>query len=264
MTDNILEKIKQLRHKTGISIIECKKALLNNQMDIEKSILYLREKGILNARIKSQKNTKEGLINLEISSDRKNAIIYELNCETDFVAKSTELKDFSKKINNYFLTNLKTNKKLKLYNNELLNDDLETMRIDLISKIGENIIVRKLTELSTIDNNIIGYTHTINNNTKIGSLVLIDNFLEEYKQLYTDIAMQITAMSPKYIARENIPQHTLDQEKNINKSISSFLKENVLLEQPFIKNDKITINSLIDNRFKIISFTRLEVGEELN
>lgn len=263
MSDDIFKKIKQLRNETGISIIECKKALLNNQLDIDKSILYLREKGILKAQLKSKKNTKEGLVGVAVSSNKKNAIIYEINCETDFVAQSTELKNFAKKIHNHFLNKLSNNEETNLYNIDLLNSELESTKIDLISKMGENIIIRRLNKLSTIKDHIIGYTHNINNNPKIATLILFDNFITECSQSYIDIAMQITAMAPKYISYEDIPLNILEQEKNINKDLSHFLKENVLLDQPFIKNNKITIHTLIQNNFKIIKFIRFEVGEEL-
>ncbi|HFL8819502.1 MAG TPA: translation elongation factor Ts [Candidatus Azoamicus sp. OHIO2] len=260
----MLEKIKELRNKTGISITECQKALLVNDMNIEKSILYLREKGILQAALKAERITTAGLIGLNISTNKKTAIMTEINCETDFVVKSDEIQKLLEKINNYFLNDEKNSKNINLSTNIILPKELELARIDLITQLGENIIVRRLTKLSTKDDFIFGYTHRVNQNIKIASIFVANQFLEQYMQLYNDIAMQITAMKPQYVAQEDIPQNILNQERNINKDISRFLKEQVLLEQPFIKEQKTCIKELISNKFTLLTFVRFEVGEKIS
>jgi elongation factor Ts len=262
MKSDILEKIKILRNKTGISIIECKNALLKNSLNIENSISYLKEKGIITASLKSNKNTNEGLISILINDNKKQAIISEINCETDFVAKSQEFKIFTKILNSYLLYDDKYNKKTTLLINPHLENDIENKRIELITKLGENILIKRVKKISIENGFICGYAHGSDNTGKIASLVIFDLFSENYSNLYMDITMQVTAMHPLYLNIESIPKDTLEKEKFVNKEIKNFYKENVLLEQSFIKNSNINISDIILHKFKILDFIRFEVGEE--
>lgn len=288
MNDNIINKIKILRAKTDIPFIECKNALLQNDLNIEKSIDYLRKHGILNATQKSKRLTSEGLITIDINENNTTGIITEINCETDFVAKSEKFINFCKILSTSLLKNdLKSNFFLK--KDEIkLNDFLEIEKINLISQTKENIIIKRIKKISTQnpDMLVFGYAHGPSNYGKIASLITLKNISNDAINTRTakDIAMQIVAMKPKYINIESVDKTTLENEKNIiiaktqeqfknkttdqiNKIIDSsttkFYKETVLLEQDFIKDQKKKVNDIIKNQFEIIDFSIFEVGTDI-
>lgn len=256
MNNDNITKIKNLREITGISILECKKALIENNFEIEQAVKYLKNTGILKASIKSTRNVKCGLIGITIDKMNKNAVITEINCETDFVAKSNEFIDFVNNTLNYILLKME-NKNIYISNNEQLPNDIENNRINLISKLNENIIIKKIKKVSINNGYIDWYIHGTNNVGRIGSIIIVDKFNNEYLTTYKDLVMQITAMNPKYLNKDIIPK----EEKNIIKDLDTFITEHVLLEQKFIKDNKKLIKDIINNKFNILDFIRFEVGE---
>lgn len=284
MNNNLIDKIKTLRLKTGISFIECKKALIETNLNIDEAIIHLRRTGALNALKRTEKIATEGLISSIISNDRNSAVIIEINCETDFVSKSEEFIEFCDKISKYFLNN-NENKFIDLKKNDItLPEILENEKINIISKFKENIIINKIKKIYSDEDQIFGYVHGTSSYGKFASLLTIEIKTndETTNDTIKDIAMQIVAMNPYYLDIESIPKDLIENEKNIitdnikktykDKSeeqinnikqslIKKFYEDIVLLEQPYIKNQKIKIKDIIKN-FIIKNFIRFEVGEK--
>lgn len=284
MNEKLIDKIKILRLKTGISFIECKKALIECNLNIDEAIIHLRKTGVLNAIKRNERTTSEGLITSKISNERNKAIIMEINCETDFVSKSNDFIDFCDKISNYFL-NENEDKNLNLKKDEItLPEKLENEKINIISKFKENIVINRIKKINSDTNQIFGYVHGTFDHGKIASLVIIETSTNSLNDLIKDIAMQIVAMKPKYLNIESIPQNIIENEKsiineNVNRNykdkkeeqikniaenqIKKFYEDIVLIEQNFIKDQKLKIKNIIDNNNIIIkSFIRFEVGED--
>lgn len=284
MNEKLIEKIKSLRLKTGISFIECKKALIETNLNIEEAMIHLRKTSAFNAIKRNEKITLEGLITSKINNDKETAIIIEINCETDFVSKSEEFVNFCDKITNHFLHENK-NKNLNIKKEEIiLPEYLENEKINIISKFKENIVIRRIIKINSPKNQIFGYVHGTCNHGKMASLIIIEKNINILNDIIKDIAMQIVAMKPKYLDINSIPQNILEHEKNIIKEninlnykdktneqlthieqnqIKKFYEETVLIEQTFIKDQNLKIKDIINNNdIKIKNFMRFELGEE--
>ena len=261
-------QVKGLREKTGAGMMDCKKALVESGGDEEKAVMYLREKGLSKAAKKAGRATSEGLITPYISEDGKTAVISELLCETDFVAKGDDFKAFaaalSEKIADLDVTTGSA-------------DDLpaEVADVtDLIAKLGENMGVGRFAKIST--DGVLGiYLHS---NNKLAAIVELTG--TDDTELAKDIAMHAAAMNPACITSDELPQETLEKEKalylkqamdegkpeNIAEKIvtgrlNKFFKEVCLVEQSFIKDDKQTIKQIL-NGAAVASFQRLALGEK--
>lgn len=251
--------IKKLRNSTGLGIMTCKKALNKYKGNINLAINYL----LTIHRLKSKENIpKEGIIKIKCS--KKLFVMVEINCETDFVSNDINFIRFVNKVANKSLyTNQKNIKKL-------VYDKLELDRKNLITKLNENIIVRKLILINI--NNTIGY---YNHKNRIGSLVIIKNCK---LKIANDIAMQIIATNPNVIYIKDFTNEEIKKEKSyilsnikhkplniINKIIKNklqkYLNENSLFNQSFIKDNKIKISKYLSHNSKIIKFFRFEIGK---
>lgn len=261
--NSIIDKIKDLRSITGLSIADCKKALVNNNMDIEKAAKDLKILGLNKASLKSQRSTAAGQVSLLINKEKKIAVISEVNCETDFVAKSKDFLIFNNEANKYFINekNIMENTLILFSDSKTLPEIIEQKRIDIVAKLGENIVLNRLYKLTTEKQFLTGYNHTINDLCKISAIISTNNNILEYENLYIDIAMQVAAMNPKYLSKKNIPNEIIENESEVN--IKKFIKENVLLEQDFIKDRSLSVKNAIANKFEIINFIRFEVGEKI-
>ena len=265
--------VKELRELTGAGMLDCKKALEACEGNIEKSSEWLREKGISKAAKKADRIACEGLVNILIEGNK--AVIIEVNSETDFVAKNDEFKDLIKTISNVLInSNVKTvEEALKLTTEDGTLEDTITNKI---AKIGEKISFRRFEILEKTDSENFGsYIHM---NGKIGVLTIVEGASSEVAK---DVSMHAAAMRPKYLNIESVPSEDVDHEREIQKQIAmnegkpeqiaikmvegrirKFYEEVCLTEQPFVKDDKMSVSAFVKaNGGTIKNMVRYEVGE---
>ena len=285
MTDkNNLENIKKLRDLTGVGFKDCKIAIDETNGDIERSIEFLRKKGIAKASKKMSRTASEGLI-LAKEKDGKISII-EVNSETDFVAKNKDFINFCKELSELnFLSkgNIKVLNDTKMSNGQLVNENL----VNLIAKIGEKITIRRCKFFDNNDGFNFFYVHSAveKNIGKIISVVKLNEINEDRNDLGTKIAMHIAASNPLAIDKDGIDKKIVDKEmeiikaeiKNSGKSqevadkisqgkIAKFLNDNSLLNQIWIMDPKKKVYDIIkensgEKEIKILDFERYKVGE---
>ena len=257
--------VKELRERTGLGMMECKKALTANDGDIDKAIEDLRKNSGLKAAKKADRTAAEGKLRIDVKDGV--AFVVEVNSETDFAAGDANFAAFADQV----VAKLAETKETDVA--KLMEGELEEARMGLVQKIGENITVRRpaVIEAPTVG----AYLHS---NGKVGCVVALKGGDEE---LAKDIAMHVTASNPRVTRPEDMPEEELEKEKEIIKAqpdmegkpeeivekmmggrINKFLKENSLVEQPFVKNPDVTVGKLAkDAGAEIINFLRLEVGE---
>jgi elongation factor Ts len=255
-------------------MMECKKALVEANGDIEVAIEEMRKSGLAKADKKADRITAEGIIGIEVSADNKHAVMVEVNSETDFVAKADDFVNFvsavAKKALEAQPADLDALKQLTLDS----GDTVETVRQALVAKIGENIQVRRFTSLNT-DDGIIGfYRH----GDRIGTMVQLKGGNEE---LAKDLAMHVAANRPQAISPDELSQELLDKERDIVATqardsgkpeniiekmiegrMAKFVNEISLVGQPFVKDPDVTVEKLIKQAgASIEAFEFFEVGE---
>ena len=205
--------IKELRERTGAGMLDCKKALEENNGDIEKAIDWLREKGIAKAAKKSGRVAAEGLVFGAVSSDRKKGVVLEFNSETDFVAKNDEFKSFGEKLVELSLTHdVSSEDELRAV--QLEGKSIDEVINELIAKIGENMNLRRLTAVKTN-----GFVETyIHLGGKIGVLLEMNGeATPENIEKAKGVAMHIAAMDPGYLSPDQVTTDDLEREKEITK-----------------------------------------------
>ena len=272
-----MELIKKLRDSTGSGIVDCKKALAENNDDLDAAVKWLREKGILKAQKKQDRETNEGVIsfyNHEISASSFALCL--IKCETDFVAKNEDFLSFANNLTKSIFENEdipNTGSSNDLSNLKVGEKDLNTALTDLISKIGENIQIISYKKYKSENSIFIQYLHNKYNSSssKIASVVEIstDN-IDGTKKIIDSlkvIAMQVSAMKPMALDENSIDQKILDDEKDIilkqientpndkkeqivKGKINKFVKENTLLGQALITDPKNTVNNYISTLSK--------------
>lgn len=265
--------VKELREKTGAGMMDCKKALVETNGDMEKAIDYLREKGISKAAKKAERIAAEGLSNIYIKGN--DAVVVELNSETDFVAKNAEFKELLDKIGNTILENNVTSMEEAL-NTKCGDETINDLIVNATAKIGEKISLRRFEKVTKTDSQVFGsYLHM---GGKISSLTIIEGGNEEVAR---DVAMQAAAMRPQYINIESVPTEDLEREKAVIKEqvinegkkpefadkivegrIRKFYEETVLEEQAFIKDSGLTVKAYLENnKATLVKLVKYEVGE---
>lgn len=265
--------VKELRETTGAGMLDCKKALEETNGNMEEAITWLREKGISKAAKKASRIAAEGLGLTKVNGN--NAVILEVNSETDFVAKNEEFKSLVDKIADILLESNVTNVEdaLKL---DVDGKTLEELIVEKISTIGEKLSFRRFTKVTKEDNQVFGtYSHM---GGKIVTLCVMDG---NDVELAKDIAMQIAAMRPSYLTREEVPSEVIEKEKTIlteqaenegldtnkipmivNGRLNKFYEEVCLVDQGFVKENKTKVGKYVESKnSKINSFVRYEVGE---
>jgi len=269
--------VKELRERTGSGMMECKKALVETNGDLEAAIDLMRKTGLAKAGKKAGRTAAEGIIVMELAGDRSSGAMVEVNCETDFVAKGDDFRDFARCVIQRILAARPADVAalLELPAAEGSDVSLETARKELIAKIGENVNVRRFTlfEAST-DSRIGGYLHGV----RIGVLLELQGGDEA---LAKDIAMHIAATNPVAIDESDVPAELLDKEKEIISvqaaesgkpaeiiekmvagRIRKFIAEVTLCGQPFVKDPDTTVGKLLEQAgAKVLRFQRFEVGE---
>ena len=278
------QMVKELRETTGAGMMDCKKALQEAEGNMERAIDLLREKGLSKAAKKSDRIAAEGLVAIEINNDNTVGTIVEINSETDFVAKNEDFKTFVKDVAEIALATEKedvagllTEAHREGVLSEVLNNRIAT--------IGEKLDIRRFAKIST-DGQVAGYIH---GGGKIGVLAELETEARDAEVLAMgrDIAMQVAAMNPKYVSKDDVDpeyiaheteiltQQALNEgkpanivEKMIKGRLEKQLKEVCLVEQAFVKNPDLTIKQLVadvakkvGSDIKVARVVRFEVGE---
>ena len=260
-------QVKELRELSGVGMMECKKALVEVEGDIEKALDLLRSNSALKAEKKSARVAADGVIKVHVSENYVTMV--EINSETDFAAKDDSFIEFAKNIEERLVSK-------KYLDVEDLKKDVEEDRQKLVQSIGENIQVRRLATQEFDSSKKVGtYLHSDN---KLAAMVLLK---EENDELGRDIAMHISASAPLSINEDGVNKDVLERERNIFETqakesgkdenimqkmvegkIKRFLKEVTLLSQDFIKDPDTSISKLLENSDnEVISFERFKVGE---
>ncbi|WNO09825.1 translation elongation factor Ts [Teredinibacter sp. KSP-S5-2] len=261
--------VKELRERTGLGMMECKKALQETDGDIDVAIENLRKASGLKAAKKADRTAAEGIVAAKVAEDGSYGVLVEVNSETDFVARDDGFLAFANSVLD------------KAFNEKagsieaLVDEELENTRQALVQKIGENIGIRRVA-LVQPESGIVGaYVHS---NNRIAVVVELSAGESE---LAKDVAMHVAAVNPRVVRSEDMPEEVVQSEKEIIKAqpdmagkpdeivekmmtgrINKFLKENSLIDQPFVKNPEVTVGQLAkDGGAEVVAFVRFEVGE---
>ena len=267
--------VKELRQRTGSGMMECKKALVETNGDLEAAIEAMRKSGLAKADKKASRIAADGVISIASSGEGEAVAILEINSETDFVSKGDDFKDFATAVTKVVLNN--NLKSIDELNDATLEDGSTTVdvaRRALIAKVGENINVRRFKKVTAANGVVGSYMH----GSRIGVLVELEG---GDISLAKDIAMHIAAIKPACISEADVPKEDVEKEKDIFRSqalesgkpaeivekmivgkVKKYLKEITLVGQPFVKDGDVTVGQLLEkNSAKVISFVRFEVGE---
>lgn len=276
-------QVNELRQKTGAGMMDCKKALTEANGDFDKAIDILRKKGASVAAKRAEKSANEGMVATKVSEDNKFASIVEVNCETDFVAKSEDFVSL-------------TNAVLETVYNKKLNDVIQlntdsdiTAKIDqVMGKVGEKVEISRIATESAENGLLVDYIHM---GSKLGVLVKFENASagkDELLQIGKDIAMQVAAMRPLCVYREEVPKDIVEKEMEIYKELArkegkpeqilekiatgrlnKFYQESCLAEQAFIKDNAKSVSDLVNefnkknnSQTKITLFRRFHLGDD--
>jgi elongation factor Ts len=270
--------VKELREKTGAGMMDCKKALDACEGNMEKAIDWLREKGIAKAAKKESRIAAEGIT--EVKENGNQAVLLEVNCETDFVTKNEKFTNLVNEIRDALVssdcTTMEEANEVKLADGKTIAERI----IEATATIGEKISFRRFERITKSDDQVFGvYSHM---GGKITAVVTLKGSNVDVAR---DIAMQVCAMSPIAVNRDNVPSEMVEHEKevilaeikndekNASKSedildkmatgrLSKFFKENCLVEQDFIKDSSMTVDKYVkDNGGEVLSMVRFAVGE---
>jgi len=281
------KQVKELRDKTGAGMMDCKKALVEADGDFDKAIEVLRKKGAAVAAKRAERSAKEGIVLTKILDNNSKGIILEINCETDFVAKSDDFVGFANSVMNTIVGQAPATL------NELLEAESEGRKIkdtllDITGKIGEKIEISRFAIENAENGVVVDYVH---HGSKLGVLVTVDNTNDKGKEFIStikDFAMQVAAMKPIYVYREEVPVEVIEKEKEIYKEVArkegkpeqileriaegklnKYFQENCLFEQTSIKDNTKSVGIImkeLNNKFstdaKIRLFHRFHISDE--
>lgn len=261
--------VKELRERTGLGLLECKKALAESGGDIEKAIEELRKSSGMKAAKKAGRTAADGIVMARVSDDGSYGQVSEVNSETDFVARDENFLNFANAVAGKALVAQETDVAA------LMAGELEQARESLVQKIGENIGVRRVAELKAEDGVVGAYVH---GNNRIAVLVALRGGDQD---LARDVAMHVAAVNPQVVSPDDMPQDLIEKEKEIYTAqalesgkpaeiiekmiggrIKKFLAENSLIEQAFVKDPDTTVGKLVQSAgASVTGFIRFEVGE---
>ncbi len=277
-------QVNELRKKTGAGMMDCKKALVEANGDMQKAIEILRKKGAAVAAKRAEKSANEGLILTKVADDKKSAAIVEVNCETDFVAKSEDFVSFAQVVLDEVYSNKPASVDALLNNSANIKSKLD----EVLGKVGEKIEISRFANEKDSSGMLEDYIHP---GSKLGVLVKfseVSDGIDELSSLAKDIAMQIAAMNPICVKREEVPKVTVEKEMDIYKELArkegkpdnilekiaqgrlnKFYQENVLIEQAYIKDNSKTVGELLkdfnskhNTSVNISLFHRFHLGDE--
>ena len=275
MAEITVAQIGKLRQQTGAGMMDCKKALIENEGDLEAATEWLRKKGAATAEKKSSRTTSEGVIARHLAADGRSGTLVEINCETDFVAKNESFQEFCNEVAT------------------ALNDDpeadLEEKRANMVAEIGENVRFTRSQSLGVEGHGAVAaYIH---HGAKVGVLVVAETGKEEtggsdaFKALLGDLALQITAASPSVVNRDELDQAVVEKERDfaaeqfkdkpaqaiekiVDGKIEKYFSEHCLVDQPFVKQGDLTVKDHIaavgkklEDAINVKGFLRFQVGE---
>lgn len=269
--------VAKLREMTGVGMMDCKKAMVEANGNLEVAVEILRKKGQAGAANKSLKEAREGLIVAHVVPGGKLGVLAELNCQTDFVARNDDFKAFAEEVAKAYAANP--------------NVDLEARRTEMVSKMGENIRLARNSRLEVSGaGQVAAYIHT---GAKVGVLVEVGcgkddtTTKDEFKQLVKDITLQIAAAHPGAVSREDVPKAMVDKEDEINRTSDrlkgkpaqamekilqgmreKFYQTYCLVDQGFVKDPEKAVGAYVGevskkvgDEIKIRRFLRFQVGE---
>ena len=269
------DDVLNLREKTGAGLIDCKRALVESNGDLDEAVSILRKKGVATAAKKAGRDAGEGIVAQCVSSDQTKGILVEVNCETDFVAKNDDFVKFASDVASQLLENPDV--------------DLEEQRTEQVAKIGENIRISRSSSLSLSNNGIVeSYVHT---GAKVAVLLSLSTVSDDAAnsdkliELAKDLCMHIAATSPVCVSRDDVPQELIQKETEIAQAqaegkppqavekivagkLDKYFSNACFLEQSFVKDPDQNINNLLDSiskelgdEVKVENFLRFQVGE---
>jgi len=268
--------VKMLRDKTGAGMMDCKKALKESDGDMDKAIEFLRKKGQKVSEKRADREADQGLVLSRISDDATKAVMIEINCETDFVARNEDFQNQAQKfLDVAFENDVKTV-------SDLLKEEVDGMTVEkhlesMVGKIGEKIEINKVVSVET-DGGLVDYIHPGN---QLGVLVEFEGQVED-DQIGKNVAMQIAAMNPLAVVRDNVDATVVEKELEIAKEqlinegkpeeiaekaakgkLRRFYEERVLLEQKYVKDNGISVKEYLEQNDAplVRSFHRLQLGE---
>ena len=266
--------VKELRERTGAGMMDCKKALVATEGDMEKAIDYLREKGLSKAAKKAGRVAAEGAVVSYVSEDGKIGVIVEVNCETDFVGSNEDFKTLAASIAKHVAETNPADVET-LLDSQMDGKAVKDIVTEAIAKIGENISVRRFVRYESAEGKVYSYIHA---GGKIGVLVDMKGGDAE---LGKNIAMQVAAANPSYLNRTEVPASELDHEKEVLKEqarnegkpeniiekmilgrINKYYEEVCLVDQIYIRDNKMSITKLLKaNNAEVARFARYQLGE---
>ena len=285
------QQVKELRDKSGVGMMDCKKALVESNGNIDKAFDYLRKAGVAKAQKKEGRDAKEGLIISEISSDGRFGTLLELNCETDFVANTDDFKSLGSDIIKH-IKNSEFSQLDDILNEKFINDNNKKVKdviTDAVGRLGENIVLSRFCNYRVESGLVVSYIHP---GSKLGVLLKFNSDEVSDKDSLNDfgkeISMHIAATSPISVSIDDVSSEIIakereifsDQakksgkpdniiEKMVDGRINKFYKENVLLEQVFVKDPSKLVKDLISEKsnssnlnLSVSEFSRFQIGEK--
>lgn len=261
--------VKELRERTGLGMMECKKALVESNGDIELAIDNLRKASGLKAAKKADRTAADGVVAIKVADDGSYGVLVEVNSETDFVARDDSFLGFVGKVVDAAYAAKTTDVAA------IMAGELEDARSALVQKIGENIGVRRVAVIEATDGCVGAYVHSNNR------IAVITQLKGGTVELAKDVSMHVAAVNPQVVTPDQMSAELVEKEKEIIRAqpdmagkpaeivekmmvgrINKFLKESSLTEQPFVKNPEVTVGKLAkDAAAEVVAFTRFEVGE---
>jgi elongation factor Ts len=281
------QDVKTLREKTGAGIMDCKQALSTSGGDMNKAIKILREKGLAEAKKRSGREAREGLVTILFSDDESTATMVEVNCETDFVSRTDQYRDFVQNLVRRILDS-------GVEGVQSIPDEISTMVKEAIATFGENIVLRKIARMKKTDEKRSVFQSYIHLDGKVGVIVefLIGDSSkkenEEFLEFIKNIALQVASMGPAGVSRDELPKEIVEEQREIftiqaresgkpenildkivKGRMEKFFAETSLLEQKYVKNNDLTCDAYraetqkkIGTDIEIKRLARFKLGEE--